>query len=187
MVDSQIVELFWRRDPDAIAQASQKYGAYCFAVAKNILHNDEDAEECVNDTWLNAWNAIPPQKPEKLRMFLAKVTRNLSFNRFNSKTAKKRGGGEIDMVLSELEECLAGESSVENTFVQQELESCIRRFVEGLPERDGNIFVRRYFFTESVAVIARRYNLSKNTVMIVLSRTRKKLKNTLIREGFFLE
>ena len=91
MEDSRIVELYWQKNADAIKETDSKYGAYCFAIADNILHNKEDSEECVNDTWLNAWNAMPPQKPTKLQMFLAKITRNLSFNRFQALSAKKRG------------------------------------------------------------------------------------------------
>ena len=158
MEDSRIVELYWQKNADAIKETDSKYGAYCFTIADNILHNKEDSEECVNDTWLNAWNAMPPQKPTKLQMFLAKITRNLSFNRFNARSAEKRGGGEIVLVLDELAECLAGESDVESEYEARELGRCIRMFVRALPERDGNVFVRRYFFTEPVAEIAKRYD-----------------------------
>ena len=187
MEDSRIVELYWQKNADAIKETDSKYGAYCFAIADNILHNNEDSEECVNDTWLNAWNAMPPQKPTKLQMFLAKITRNLSFNRFNARSAEKRGGGELVLVLDELAECLAGESDVESEYEARELGRCIRMFVRALPERDGNVFVRRYFFTEPVAEIAKRYGLTDNNVMVILSRTRKKLKVHLIKEGFFSE
>lgn len=187
MEDSQIVELYWQKNTDAIKETEGKYGAYCFTIANNILHSKEDSEECVNDTWLNAWNAIPPQKPSKLQMFLAKITRNLSLNRFIARTAEKRGSGEIMFVLDELAECLASESDVEDTYEFKELGQCIRLFVRGLPERDGNVFVRRYFFTESVAVIAKRYGLTENNVMVILSRVRKKLKTHLIKEGYFNE
>ena len=187
MEDSQIVELYWQKNTYAIKETDSKYGAYCFTIADNILHNKEDSEECVNDTWLNAWNAIPPQKPAKLRMFLAKITRNLSFNRFIAQSAEKRGGGEIVLVLDELAECLADESDVESEYAAKELGECIRLFVRALPERDGNVFLRRYFFTEPVAEIARRYGLTENNVMVILSRTRKKLKKHLIKEGFFRE
>ena len=185
MEDSRIVELYWQKNADAIKETDRKYGAYCFAIADNILHNREDSEECVNDTWLNAWNAMPPQKPTKLQMFLAKITRNLSFNRFNSRSAEKRGGGEIVLVLDELAECLSVGSDVESEYEARELGQCIRRFVQKLSEQEGNVFVRRYFFTESTAEIARRYDLSENYVCVILSRTRKKLKTQLIREGFF--
>ena len=102
MEDSQIVALYWQRSPDAIKETENKYGAYCFSIADNILHSKEDAEECVNDTWLKTWNAIPPQRPNKLQLFLAKITRNLSFNRYKAKAAEKRGGGEMPIVLDEL-------------------------------------------------------------------------------------
>lgn len=187
MEDSHIVELYWQKNADAIKETDRKYGAYCFAIADNILHSSEDSEECVNDTWLNAWNAIPPQEPAKLQMFLAKITRNLSFNRFNARSAEKRGGGEILLVLDELAECLASESDVESEYEARELGQYIRRFVQKLPEREGNVFVRRYFFTETIAEIAKRYGLSENNVMVILSRTRKKLKAQLIKEGFFNE
>ena len=184
MEDHQIVELYWQKNADAISETSNKYGGYCFAIADHILNNTEDSEECVNDTWLHAWNAIPPQKPNVLRMFLAKITRNLSVNRFKARNAEKRGGGEILLVLDELADCLAGETDVEREYEGRELEQCIRRFVRGLPERDGNVFVRRYFFTEPVAAVAERYGLTENNVMVILSRTRKKLRLKLVKEGY---
>lgn len=187
MEDSRIVELYWQKSSDAISESNSKYGAYCFTIANNILHNNEDSEECVNDTWLNAWNAMPPQKPSKLRAFFARITRNLSFNRFEARTAEKRGGGEINLVLDELAECLASEADVASEYETNELGQCIRMFVRALPERDGNVFVRRYFFTDPVAKIANRYGLTDNNVMVILNRTRKKLKTHLIKEGFFSE
>ena len=184
MEDSQIIELYWQKNADAISETSSKYGAYCYTIADNILHSIEDSEECVNDTWLHAWNAMPPQKPNVLRMFLAKITRSLSVNRFKARSAEKRGGGEINLVLDELADCLAGETNVEAEYEVKELEQCIRRFVRGLPERDGNVFVRRYFFTEPVAAIAKRYGLTESNVTVILSRTRKKLRLKLAKEGY---
>ena len=184
MEDQQIVELYWQKNADAISETSSKYGAYCFTIADCILHSTEDSEECVNDTWLHAWNAMPPQRPNVLRMFLARITRNLSVNRFNARSAEKRGGGEMILVLDELADCLAGETNVEAEYEARELEECIRRFVRGLPERDGNVFVRRYFFTEPVAVIAKRYGLTESNVTVILSRTRKKLRLKLAKEGY---
>lgn len=183
MEDHQIVELYWQKNTDAISETANKYGAYCFTIAENILHNTEDSEECVNDTWLHAWNAIPPQKPNVLRMFLAKITRNLSFDRFNARNAEKRGGGEIALVLEELAECLDGGTNVEAAYESKELEQCVRRFIRALPERERNVFVRRYFFTEPVAAVAERYGLTENNVMVILSRTRKKLRRELTKEG----
>lgn len=187
MEDSKIVELYLQKNERAIEETDRKYGAYCFTIAHNILNNREDSEECVNDTWLKTWDAIPPQRPGRLQMFLAKITRNLSFNRFNSRVAKKRGGGEIVFVLDELAECLACETDIADEYEARELGRCIREFVRALPEQEGNIFVRRYFFTEAVAQIAGRYGLTENNVAVILSRTRKKLKNQLIREGFWDE
>ena len=187
MEDSQIVDLYWQKDANAIKESDTKYGAYCFAIADNILRNNEDSEECVNDTWLHAWNAMPPQKPSKLRLFLAKITRNLSFNRFNARSAQKRGSGELVLVLDELNECIAVTGSAEQEYEAKELEQCIRLFVRALPDRERNVFVRRYFFTEPVAEIAKRYGLTDNNVMVILSRTRKKLKTHLVKEGFFSE
>lgn len=187
MEDAQIIELYFQRKEEAIKETDSKYGSYCFAIAENILHNTEDSEECVSDTWLAAWNAMPPQRPTVLRMFLAKITRNLSFNRFHAGKAKKRGGGELNLVLDELAECIANESDTENEYIAKELEQSVRLFVRNLPEREGNVFVRRYFFTEPVAVIAKRYCLTENNVMVTLCRTRKKLKAHLCKEGYFSE
>ena len=184
MEDSRIVELYWQKNADAISETADKYGSYCFTIAENILHNAEDSEECVNDTWLRAWNAIPPQKPNVLRIFLAKITRNLAFNRFNARNAEKRGGGETVLVLDELGECLGGGTDAEAAYEAKELGRCIRHFVRALPEREGNVLIRRYFFAEPVADIAKRYGLTENNVMVILSRTRRKLKAHLLKEGY---
>ena len=185
MEDGQIIALYWQKSADAITETNSKYGVYCFAIADNILHSKEDAEECVNDTWLNAWNAMPPHRPRRLKLFLAKITRNLAFNRFHARTAQKRGGGEMELVLDELAECIANESDMESAYEARELGQSINAFVRALPVREGNVFVRRYFFTDSVAAIAKRYGLTENNVMVILSRTRKKLKTQLIKEGYF--
>lgn len=187
MDDNAIIELYWQRRDNAIEETDKKYGAYCFAIADNILHSKEDSEECVNDTYLSVWNCIPPQRPTKFRCFLARITRNLSFNRYNAKTSKKRGGGEMPLILDELSQCIAGKSTTEEEYSAKELKKALNSFVKALPQRDGNVFIRRYFFSESVAVISGRYNLSENNVMVILSRTRKKLKEYLIKEGFVNE
>lgn len=183
MRDERIVELFWQRDEGAISASAEVYGAYCRSVAQNILNDSEDAEECVNDTWLRAWNAIPPQRPKRLRMFLAKITRNLALDRCKAREAGKRGGGETLLALEELGECV-GQPRVENTVFARELEAAVNRFVRGLPRRECNVFLRRYFFAEPVAEIGKKYGLSPNHVMVILSRTRKKLKAYLEKEGY---
>ena len=187
MEDTQIIQLYWSRDPQAITQSKDKYGAYCFCVAHNILDSPEDAEECVNDTWLHAWNGMPPHRPQVLRMFLAKITRRVAFNRVKARLTQKRGGGQLELALEELAECLSQESPVEDQVVARELGESIRRFVRALPRREGDLFVRRYFFTEPVGTIARRYGLSDNYTTVLLSRTRKKLRQHLIKEGFIHE
>lgn len=184
MEDAQIVELYWRRDETAIRETEGKYGAYCRRVADSILHNAQDTEECVNDTWLRAWNAIPPQRPAALRMFLAKITRNLAFDRFRGQTAGKRGGGETELILEELGECLSTGETSETRLLLRELEGAVNQFVRGLPERECNVFVRRYFFAETAAAIAGRYGLTANHVTVILSRTRRKLKEHLKKEGY---
>lgn len=184
MEDSEIVALYWQKSEEAIQETQRKYAGYCFSIANHILCDHQDAEECVNDTWLNAWNAIPPQRPRVLPIFLAKITRSLSFNRYHARAAQKRGGGEVALVLDELSECLAGESDIEGEYAAKELGQCIRRFVRALPEKECNVFVRRYFFTDPVKEIAQRYRLTENNVMVILSRTRRKLKQYLIKEGW---
>ena len=184
MEDGSIIELYWKRDESAIAETSQKYGAYCFSVADNILHSAEDSEECVNETWFRAWNAMPPHRPDRLKLFLAKITRNLSFDRFASKTAKKRGGGELTAVLEELGGCVGAADGAEAEVEAKELGRFISGFVSSLPERDGNVAIRRYFFAEPVADIAKRYRITENNVSVILSRIRKKLKSELEKEGY---
>ena len=107
MEDLQIIELYWKRDQQAIEECREKYSGYCFSVADHILNSREDSEECVNDTWFHAWNTIPPHRPKILRMFLAKITRRAAFNRFKANSAQKRGNGQVMLVLEELAECLA--------------------------------------------------------------------------------
>lgn len=185
MEDERILELFWHREHEAISETARKYGAYCLSIARNILHSDEDAEECVNDAYLRLWNAIPPQRPASLKLFLARVTRNLAFDRYEARNAEKRGGGELPLVLDELAECLPDESDVEKAFEQEELGRRIRLFVRRLPPPEGDVFVRRYFFAEAPKEIASRYGMTPNHVAVMLNRTRKKLRTHLLKEGFY--
>lgn len=187
MKDSQIIELYWNKNPQAISASEAQYGAYCFTVANGILNDPQDSEECVNDTWLRAWNAIPPTRPNVLKVFLAKITRHLSFDRYRARHSLKRGGGETALVLEELAECIADESDVEGLVNAKELGEVIRQFVAALPEREQNLFVRRYFFSEAVRMIADRFGLSENHVNVTLSRLRKRLRNHLSKEGYFDE
>lgn len=184
MEDAAIVELYFARTERAIQETINKYGTYCMTVSRNILHNEEDAEECVSDTWVKAWNAIPPERPRVLKCYLAKITRNLSINRYHQKTAARRGGTETEIVLDELEEVIAGSQSVEDAVTAKELGTLIDGFVRSLPTRECNVFIRRYFYTEAVDAIAKRYGLSANNVSVMLNRTRKKLKDHLLEAGY---
>lgn len=184
MEDEAIIQLYFARNEQAVQETDRKYGRYCFTLADAILHNTQDSEETVSDTYLKTWNAIPPKKPEVLKLFLAKITRNLAFTRWRSYTAQKRGGGELNLVLDELGECIAAPGGVEDRLNGKELALTIRRFLDTIPEREQNIFLRRYFFVEESDVIARRYGMNRSTVLRTLSRTRKKLKAYLAKEGY---
>ena len=184
MSDEQIIELYQKRDEIAIRATNDSYGAYCYSIANRILRNAEDSWECVNDTWLRVWSSIPPQCPQCLRTFLAKITRNLAFDRFKREHAHKRGAGEIQLALDELEECVAARSDVEAEVFSEEMKRCINSFFCGLSEQKRDVFLRRYFYVEPTADIAKRYGLKESNVLMILSRTRKELKNYLEKEGF---
>ena len=184
MDDAKIVQMYFDRDEQAIPATANKYGNYCVSVAKNILGNHEDAEECVNDTYLNAWNAIPPHRPQMLSAFLGKIVRNLAFNRYKHNTADKRGGGEIGAVLDELAGCVSGNEDTERAYEYKELVAAINDFLSTLTTRKRNIFVCRYWYTDSVSDIAARYNMSCAAVSMELNRLRTKLHNYLIERGY---
>lgn len=185
--DAQIVDFYWNRDARAISASMERYGAYCFSIANGILENAQDAEECVNDTWLRAWSAIPPTRPTVLKVFFAKITRHLSFDKYKAGKTLKRGGGNIHLVLDELAECIADESDVEGQVDAKELGIVINQFVASLTEREQNLFVRRYFFSEPIKMIADRYDMNENSVNVALSRIRKRLRSHLSKEGYFDE
>ena len=185
MEDRQIVELFWARAALAVPAASEKYGSYCAAIARRILPVEEDAEECVNDTWLQAWNAIPPARPADLRAFLGRIPRNLAFNRYKALQADKRGGGNLPLVLEELAECLSG-GDVEQELDALALTRAIESFLENLPAEKRQMFVSRYFYARSNGEIARMLGRREGTVAMALSRLRKQLQTHLKERGFDL-
>lgn len=182
MTDNDIIELYFSRNEDAIRCSEEKYGTYCLAVASNIV-SSEDAKECVNDTWLGAWNSIPPKHPLDLKLFFAKITRNLAYNKFRMNSTVRRGGGQISAVLDELSDVISHDD-IESRIEGMELTRSINAFLAALDVRERGIFIRRYFFVEATADIARRYAISKTNVLTVLSRTRKKLKRHLEKEGY---
>lgn len=184
MEDLKILSLYWNRNPDAIQEASAKYGKYCTSIAKNILGNDEDAEECVNDAQLRAWNSIPPQRPESLSAYLGKITRNLAFDRYRYRQAGKRGGGEIDGVLSELEDCISDGSSVEQELDKTLLTEAINAFLDTLSQKKRNLFLQRYWYAQSIPEIAKKNKMTEGNVSVTLSRIRNKLREYL-EEGEF--
>lgn len=186
MDDAKIVQLYLDRDQQAITETANKYKNYCTSIAKNILGNYDDAEECVNDAYLNTWNTIPPNRPKMLSAFLGKIVRNLAFDRYKYNTADKRGGGELTLVLDELAGCVSGDDNVEHTYAQKELVTVINDFLVTLPEKKRNIFVCRYWYTDSIADIAARYDMSYPAASMMLNRLRTKLHNYLIMRGYEL-
>jgi len=186
MEDRNIIDLYRKRDTRAISETSKKYGNYCRGIAKRILTYKEDIAECVNDTYWNTWNAIPPQNPSNFSAFLAKIVRNLSFNRYKHIHAEKRGGNTLPLVLGELAEIV---SSTEDTAFLAEnnhLSMQIDAFLDNLPPKKRQIFVRRYFYTDSITQIAHRYGMTVGAVTMTLSRLRAELKEYLTEEGFSL-
>ena len=170
MEDTAILELYWARDEQAIAETQKSYGKYCYSIAYHILHDREDTEECLNDTWMRAWNAIPPKKP----------------NRWKAKNAQKRGNGIMDTTLDELAECIPAAHNTEEAVEAAELERSINAFLHTLSEQECNVFLRRYWFVEEYAEIAGRYGMNLNTVKTSLFRTRKKLQKYLEQQGIVL-
>ena len=186
MEDSAIIALFWAREERALEETDRKYGSYCWTIAHNILRSREDTEECVNDTWLRAWYAMPPQQPAILSSFLGCITRNLALDRYKGDRTGKRGGGRLAVALEELEDCLSGSESVEQAVAGAELSRAIDRFLRTLPEKDCYIFLRRYWYMDTTLEIAHRYKMAEGTVKSTLHRTRRKLKDYLEKEGIWL-
>ena len=179
MLDSQIVDLYFARDERAIAETESKYGSHCKGIALNILQNMQDAEECVNDTWLRTWNSIPPAKPAVLKTYVGKITRNLAIDRYRTEHREKRGCGEVAVAFDEISEITASDYLVDDELREKEFVSLLNAFLYAQPERQRNIFVRRYYYTDSVPDIAKRFGTSQANVLKILSRTRKKLKEYL--------
>lgn len=183
MDDSAIVALYWERSDRAVAETDEKYGAYCRFIANAILQNPEDAEECVNDAYLRLWNAIPPQRPERLQAFLGKITRNLALNRWERNRTQKRGTGQTPLALDELAECIPAGRGEDRMADDLLIRDTLNRFLEGLPVQTRRIFVRRYWYMSPVKEIASEYGLSESAVAVTLFRTRAKLKAVLEKEG----
>ena len=184
MDDKNIVDLFWQRSEKAIVETDSKYGGYCFSIAYNVLANNEDAEESVSDTYMAAWNKLPPHRPSILATFLGKITRNISISRWRSRSAYKRGGGEIVLALEELDNCVDGTQDLEASSDARELSACLNRFLDSLPKAERDIFLRRYWFFDPIAAIAESHGFTQSKVTSMLHRIRGKLRKQLEKEGF---
>lgn len=182
MEDHQIIDLYWTRSEQAITETGTKYGRYCYQIAFNILANEEDAEECVNDTFLKIWNVVPPQRPSVLQIFLARITRHTALDTLRKKNAKKRIRSEATQCIDELDKELQSKYSVEQEVLANENALRIKQFLMTLPERDRRIFLCRYWYFDDIKTIAKHLCINVNTVKTVLARTKKKLTVYLSKE-----
>lgn len=180
MDDKQIIHLFFERSEQAITELSQKYGDLCMIIARSILNDHQDAEECVNDAYLGAWNSIPPQSPDPLRSYICRIVRNRSLKKLRTNSAIKRGS-QFEVSLSELEDCIP-DSSMDEQLSISELSAQINAFLAALPKDDRLMFVKRYWFSESISELADAFGITENNVSVRLSRIRGKLHQYLNRK-----
>ena len=181
MEDCEIIGLFLDRSEDAIRAAAQKYGSYCRTIAGNILGNWQDVEECLNDTWLAAWDSIPPQRPRRLNVYLGRITRNLALNRRKAQSAQKRGEGQVEALLDELRECIS-EDDMEQQLEEMMLRDAVDGFLRRQTPRNRAIFLRRYWAMERVEDIAMDMGLRRGQTATILYRMRRELKKHLEKE-----
>lgn len=186
MDDKRIIELYNERSESAISETAKKYGKYCYTIAYHILYDKEDSEECVNDTYLRTWEAIPPQYPDKLSAFLGKITRNLALNKYKYYVREKRGKGQTTLVLDELQECVPATNNTEQAVEEMLLVEVINRFLYDLPKEKRTMFLRRYWYLSSIQEIAEDFGFSESKVKMTLLRIRNKLKQVLEKEGVVL-
>lgn len=184
MEDNQIVELYWNRGEDAIAETAKKYGKYCYSIAYRILSDARDAEEAVNDTYMGAWNSMPPHRPSVLSTFLGKLTRRISISRWRERRADKRGGGQLPVAMEELAETLSAPDTPEQVVEARELTAAIDRFLSSLPEEERDLFVCRYWYFASISELGAAFSAGAGKIKSRLFRTRNKLKAHLEQEGF---
>lgn len=186
MEDSAIIDLYWNREQRAVEETAEKYGSFLHSLAWNILHSRDDAEECVNDTYLRAWNAIPPARPAALRAWLGRIARNLSLDRWKTARTQKRGGGAAEVLLGELDDCVPAPHSVERHLEDQEIAALISTFLRHLPTENRVVFLQRYWYGQDLADIAAEQRCGVGKVKSSLFRTRKALRNYLEKEGIAL-
>jgi RNA polymerase sigma-70 factor (ECF subfamily) len=184
MDDKEIIALYNDRNEKAIEETSTKYGKFCYTIAYNILSDKEDSEECLNDTWLGAWNTIPPTQPKSLKYYLAGIVRNLSLKLFRNKHREKRNDDNVRYVLDEIEEITRDTVTIEDEVGAHELEKRINEFLKTLTEKERCVFLRRYYFMDPIKDISKKSGMSENGVRVNLSRTRTKMKEYLTKEGY---
>jgi RNA polymerase sigma-70 factor (ECF subfamily) len=186
LTDSEIIDLYLKRSESAISETAKQYGSYCQAIAMNILHNQQDAEEVVNDTYLSLWNLIPPEHPDPFLTYIGRITRNLSIKKCKARTAQKRGGSETILLLSELDLCLPSTFNVEDKVDINNLSQEINSFLSTIKREDKLFFIGRYWFTYSVPEIASQFSVGESKIKMSLHRTRKKLKTYLEKRGIIV-
>lgn len=184
MEDERIVALYWERSEQAIRETEEKYGRFCYSISYHLLHNAEDAAESVNDTYMEAWNSMPPHKPNSLSAFLGRITRRLSVDRWRSTHAAKRGGGEYPLLLDELSECVPSKDSAEQQVELKELANTVNDFLAGLSEEKQQVFLRRYWYGDSMEELARKFGYTVGKVKSMLFHIRESLRDRLKKEGF---
>lgn len=182
-----IVQLYFNREERALRETETKYGRYCYSIAYGILQDAQDADESVNDTWLGAWNSIPPHRPSCLAAYLGKLTRRISLKKRRDRTAQKRGGGQMELALEELAACIPGGDGPELALEAKELTAAVERFLRGLPAVQRNVFICRYWYLDPIGDIAARFGFSDGKVKSMLHRVRGKLREQLKKEGLFDE
>lgn len=185
MTDPEIIDLFFERSDQAIYELEKSHGKPVRKLSYNILGNLQDTEECVNDTWFAVWNSIPPHRPSPLRSFVCKIARNLATKRYHSNSAQKRNS-QYDLALDELAECIPDSSTVEDIYSAKELSAAINCFLDTLSYEDKFIFMRRYWYADSLDDIAKTTDMSYSTVSVRLHRTKNKLKKLLMKEGLLV-
>lgn len=183
MTDSQIIELYFLKSEQAIKETATRYGRLCYHISYNILYNREDAAECVNDTYLAAWDSIPPAKPNHLSTYLGKITRRLSIDKWRHNTARKRGRDQLTLAVEELDRTLSTGETLEENYLQSELTQTINQFLYRLHQDERNVFICRYWYLDSIAEISSDFGFSQSKVKSMLMRTRNKLKLYLEQEG----
>lgn len=186
MEDEKIVSLYWERSEDAIRETEIKYDRYLFKIAQNILNDREDSRESVSDTYLAAWNSMPPHRPGVLSAYLAKLTRRISIDRFRYRTRQKREASEYTISLSELSECVSGDNSAEEIVNAKLLADCIGIYLRTQSDEARTAFLGRYYFLDSVREVATYCGISESKCKTLLHRTRVGLKEYLRKEGFDL-